>query len=105
VHWPLPKWWKPAQSWLLLAHAKGVTEICPDCGRAPYIIEGATNRGQGCDKCREIGVVYRPGIVMALQPARVVRIVTEKTPEEEKARLREAGLEPVTVAAGDPDHE
>jgi hypothetical protein len=49
--------------------------------------------------------VSAPAVFHAFKPRRVVRIVPDTMPADERERLRAQGLTLVDVPASDPDHQ
>lgn len=112
VPWPTPKWLEIGKTWVLLAHEETITETCPTCqGSGMHETpDGKFYNGEGkrlgdCEDCGRTGKVRTPGVFHAFVPRRIVRIVPDDMPEQEREALREQGLTLVEVPADDPDHQ
>lgn len=117
----VPKWFKVNQTWVFLAHEEAVQQTCTACDGKGHTVQteqalekvgamGFTNPGdliavEACETCEGSGVVHVPAIFYAYKPARVVRIVPDTMPAQERAALQEQGLTLVEVPHDDPDHQ
>jgi hypothetical protein len=73
--------------------------------QSPLIQTAVIELFEPCTDCEGTGKTYRPAIFYAYRPQRIVRIVPDTMPEDERAELREAGYTLVEVPATDPDHQ
>lgn len=110
VPWPLPRWFELGKTWVFLAHEEGTMEPCPACeghGR-PVIsraVGGLALQVAQCETCGGTGSVPAPAVFHVFKPRRLVRIIPDTMPEDERERLRAQGLTLVEVPASVPDHQ
>ena len=84
----IPKDFKVGHSWVYLAKKRLIPTDDADW------LPGMEEEKRG----------YGPGVFMVWRPARIEKIVTDLTPEEELKALVEQGITPVVVPHDDPDH-
>jgi len=112
----VPKWFKVGQTWVFLAHEQAIIKPCEPCqgvGLITYTPETCPNRpcslmcdhASPCEDCDGEGKLYTPAVFYAFVPRRIVRIVPDTMPEEEREELRKKGLSLVEVPHDDPDHQ
>lgn len=114
----VPKWFVVNQTWVFLAHEEGVQQTCRVCDGKGHTVQteqalekvGTMNPGdlievEACEACEGSGGVHVPAIFYAYKPVRVVRIVPDTMPAQERTTLQEQGLTLVEVPHDDPDHQ
>jgi hypothetical protein len=111
VPWPLPRWFELGKTWVFLAHEDAAQEPCEACGDGGRQVKQTVGElslevtvTQTCETCGGRGVVPAPAVFYVFKPVRVVRIIPDTMPEEEREALRRQGLTLVEVPANDPDH-
>lgn len=97
----VPRGFKLGETWVLLAHPRGMT--CPQC------LGGGLAKGdQGhlpCEHCENSGKL--PAIFRVFQPTAIEKILTESQAKDAAAveELRKQGITPVIVPDNDRDHQ
>ena len=89
----MPKKMQVGKTVVYLAHRQAIVTPCI------CVVEGdLPAKGQpGCKQCRGKGWTGKPGIFSAFRPTHWEKVVSLDTPEEDCARLRKRGIEPVIV--------
>jgi hypothetical protein len=97
----VPKGFKAGETWILLAHRRGLFEA-KECGDT--LCEHYNGDDQNGAECRT--ACWTPAIVHAFKPERVEQVVPETATAEEVAALAERGISAVIVrqldASGTP---
>ena len=102
----VPRNFKLGETWVLLAHAKGMA--CQNCGGAGLIKARpgvVTDEAVKCAGCKATGWV--PAAFRLFQPQRIEKLITESQSKDEEfmAKLDKDGMTPVVVPDGDRDHQ
>ena len=92
----IPRGFKVGETWVLLAHSKGLTKQCPTCNDENFL---------DCQDCGGKTVITVPAVFRIFKPEAVEKLITESqaTPEELK-KLEKDDIRPVVVPDGDKDH-
>lgn len=90
----VPRWVQIGRTWVFLSHPKTFSRACQTCNQ----VDSAS-----CPDC-DGGQVYSPGIIYAFIVRRVVKVVWQSMPDDEKAALRDQGYTLLEVPDGDKDH-
>jgi hypothetical protein len=109
----LPTWFVLGRTWVLLAHEQVMQEVCPACEGHRLIVPAGVDTKpllmghlmETCEECEGAGIVMRPGVFRAFVPRRVVRMIPDTMPEEDRQHLRDLSLTLVVVPHDDPDHQ
>ena len=100
----VPRGFKLGETWVLLAHPKGIRMGCSACLTHGYTVP-EVNKAEVCEACAGQGHRWLPGIFRVWRPERIEKILPESHrggPEEQECI--ENGIRPVFVPDADPDH-
>lgn len=94
----VPKDFKLGETWVFVAHRKGISAGCEACNGCGRIIVGPhdTDR-EPCRACDGEGVRYTPAVFHAFKPSAVEYVVHGTETEDELTDLRKRGITPVRV--------
>jgi hypothetical protein len=99
----VPRNFVAGETWVLLAHPKGMT--CPKCAGGGLHTTPGSQQHLPCDLCDSTGKV--PAIFRVFRPTRIEKIITETQAQDAgaMAELERRGITPVVVPDNDPDHQ
>jgi hypothetical protein len=97
----IPKGFRVGETWIALAHRKGILHLCPTCGGSGKVVvetdEGGRWERKTTDCPCEGKAIYTPAIFTLFKPERIEQIVDPDITDEEVAKLEKRGITPVVV--------
>jgi hypothetical protein len=101
----LPRQFKVGETWILLAHPKGIVEACPECHGVGLARENGVVMARRCEACEGKCDVSTPAIFKVWKPSRIEKILPDTMRGSDEAKeLEERGITPVFLPSNDPDH-
>jgi hypothetical protein len=95
----VPQGFKIGESWIALAHIKGITTKCPDCTPTSCLVNVILEGKPACTTCKGVGELDKPAIFRLFKPQAIEYVVKGTETEEELARLEKRGFSLVKVKA------
>jgi len=101
----IPRNFKVGETWILLAHLKGITAACASCEGVGLKRENGVTFMEVCGACNGERFVITPAIVKVWRPQRIEKILAESQRDsEEHHALEEKGISCVFFPDNDVDH-
>jgi hypothetical protein len=102
----IPRNFKLGETWILLAHPKGISEACADCGGSGLAKENGVVLMERCGTCEGKLKKTTPAIFKVWKPERIEMLLPEsKRDSEQHADLEKRGITIIFVPDDDPDHQ